>query len=93
MPSLSSKPTVNTSVKSITLFDRKSDDTLTHKSTIPLVFPRVHLFPVNSDFLNFNLHPFITILSNNNLLDFGRTKNMWILSASDFNPTNNFVRI
>lgn len=41
MPSLSSKPTVNTSVKSITLFDRKSDDTLTHKSTIPLVFPRV----------------------------------------------------
>ena len=39
------------------------------------------------------MHPFITVLSNNNLLDFGRTKNMWILSASDFNPTNNFIRI
>lgn len=38
------------------------------------------------------MHPFITILSNNNLLDFGRIKNIWILSASDFNPTNNFIR-
>ena len=41
MPSLSSKPTVNTSVKSITPFDGKSNNTLAHKSTIPLVTPRV----------------------------------------------------
>ena len=43
IPSLSPKPTINASVKSIVPLDRKSDDISTHKSAIPgtLVTPRV----------------------------------------------------